>query len=44
VDAPDGTPARATVPSSSVMVVAKVGLLRESRISTAAMLLTFTLI
>src|SRR5664279_5544309 len=35
VDAPDGTPARAVVPSARVTVTARVGPPRESRISTA---------
>ena len=36
VDAPEGTPARARVPSPSVTVTASVGPPRESRISTAS--------
>ena len=35
VDAPDGTPARAVVPSASLTVTASVGRARESRISSA---------
>ena len=35
VDAPDGTPARAVVPSASRTVTARVGRARESRISSA---------
>jgi len=35
VDAPEGTPARAMVPSARVAVTDRVGRPRESRISTA---------